>query len=77
MDLPTLLIGAFAICFGIYTAVVRIFWPQKFGKLEAMKKRYGNKVGTVVHVIGYTLAPIGFGLVMLHTAYRGGSIFAG
>ena len=75
MDYATLTIGALAVCYGVYTAVVRIFWPQKFSKLEPMKKRYGSGLGVAVHFVGYTLSPIAFGVFCFWLAYLGLSIF--
>ena len=77
MDIPTLLLGIFATSFGIYTAIVRIFWPHHFGKLGPMKKLYGERAGVAVHVVGYTVLPIFFGLGLLVSAFYGGSIFPG
>jgi len=75
MHLPTVLIGAAAILFGIYTAWARIARPQQFAKLEAMKKSLGPTAGNVVHLIAYTLVPIGVGVVFVLTGLQGRSIF--
>ena len=49
----------------MFTLVLRIKDPSRFGKLEAMKKTWGEKGGTAVHVFGYTVAPIvGGGLLL-------------
>jgi hypothetical protein len=75
MNPVTILIGAAALGFGVYTAYVRARNPAKFGKLEAMKKQWGDGAGKTVHVVAYTVLPIIFGIVMIITGLQGGSIF--
>lgn len=75
MNPVTILIGAAAIFFGIYTAYVRTTHPAKLGKLEAMKKQWGERAGTIVHVVAYTVVPIVFGIVMIVAGIRGASPF--
>lgn len=75
MNPVTILIGAAAIGYGIYTAYVRATNPAKFGKLEAMKKFWGEKVSMAIHVAAYTVIPILFGIVLIITGLQGGSIF--
>jgi hypothetical protein len=66
-----LLIGIGALGFGLYTAYARTTSPDKFGKLEAMKEQWGPTAGNLVHLIAYTLVPIGVGLVFLIRAVAG------
>ncbi len=75
MDLPTVLIGAAAILFGVYTAWARVAKPQQFAKLNAMKKAWGPTAGNVVHLIAYTIVPIAVGIVFLLSGLQGRSIF--
>jgi hypothetical protein len=60
-----LLIGIGALGFGLYTAYVRATSPGRFEKLEAMKERWGPTGGNLVHLVVYTLVPIGVGAIFL------------
>jgi hypothetical protein len=42
--------------------------PGKLGKLAAMKKQWGERGGTIVHVIGYTVVPIVVRVVLIVSA---------
>ena len=64
MNINTVL-GIFAIIFGVYTLYVRTTNPGKFGKLQAMKERFGASAGTTIHIVAYSVLPIIFGIVML------------
>lgn len=63
-----LLLGVLALGFGLYTMYVRATSPNKLGKLDAMKKQWGEQAGTIVHVVGYTVLPIIVGLVLIVTS---------
>ena len=65
-----LLLGVAAILYGLYTAFVRARTPEKFAKLDAMKKQWGERAGTVVHTVGYTVVPIVVGVVLVVSALR-------
>ena len=75
MNPVTVLIGVAALGFGIYTAYVRATNPAKLGKLEAMKKQWGEGTGKAVHLVAYTVVPIIFGIVMIVAGLRGVSFF--
>ena len=75
MDLTTVLIGSSALGFGLVTVVLRSTKPTLFKKLGAMKERYGEKKGLAVHVIGYSVAPIVFGLIIISLGMAGESLF--
>jgi hypothetical protein len=75
MNPVTIVIGATAIVFGIYTLYLRTKNPAKLGKLEAMQTRWGATAGVVVHMVAYSLLPILFGIVVLFVGFRGGSLF--
>jgi len=59
------IIGILAIVFGVYTLYIRATNPSKFGKLQAMKERFGDSAGDAIHVVAYSVLPIIFGVVML------------
>lgn len=61
--------------YGCYTAWARRARPEQFWKLDKMKQGYGERAGSAVHFIGYTVVPIGVGLVLVFLGLRGGSIF--
>ena len=63
-----LLLGVAAILFGLYTAYARATAPEKLGKLDAMKKQWGERGGAAVHIIGYTAVPIVVGLILVASA---------
>lgn len=75
MNLVTMAIGAAALAYGIYTLIQRKKAPEKFGKLAAMKKQFGEKAGSIVHTISYSLIPIGFGIVVLAMGFMGVALF--
>ncbi len=64
-----LFLGLGLITFGIWTHYLRIKSPEKFSKLEAMKKFYGQKRGETIHLIAYTAVPIVFGILVLLKPY--------
>jgi len=65
MNYTTLAIGLFALLFGICTLFVRLKNPEKFGKLNAMKEKYGEKTGATIHTISYTVIPIVAGILFI------------
>lgn len=75
MNYLTVGIGIAAIAYGIYTAVARVRTPEKFHKLEPMKKFWGEKAGLAVHFMGYTLIPIIAGTVFVIIGSKGQSLF--
>ena len=75
MDYTTIGIGIFALMFGVYTCFVRLKSPDKFEKLKAMKEKFGEKAGTIIHTIAYTIVPVIVGISLILTGINGGSIF--
>ena len=74
MDPLTIGLGVAAAGYGCYTAYIRQKDPSKFGKLEAMKKFWGEKAGLAIHFFGYTMMPIVFGFALIVAGTRGLSI---
>ena len=61
-----LVIGIFCIFFGILTLIGRIFKIEKmFNKLNKMKEFWGDRAGSIIHFIGYTVIPIIIGIVLI------------
>jgi hypothetical protein len=75
MNYTTLAIGLFALVFGVCTFYVRVKNPEKFGKLNAMKEKYGDKTGVAIHTISYTVIPIVAGIVFIVVGFMGVAIF--
>ena len=75
MNYTTLAIGLFALLFGVCTLFVRIKRPEKFGKLNAMKEKYGEKTGIAIHTISYTVIPIIAGIVFIVVGLKGVAVF--
>jgi len=75
MNWITISIGVFAVGFGIYSTFVRLTNPQKFGKLEAMKQKFGATAGTVIHTVAYSVVPIIAGIMFIIQGIRGAALF--
>ena len=59
-----LIIGILALLYGLYTIYLRVRKDSKaWSKIEKMKEVYGEKAGTVIHIISYTIVPIAVGIV--------------
>ena len=65
MKLTTVLIGGTAVAYGTYTAWARITKPSQFKKLQPMKDFWGERLGILIHALGYTVAPIIVGMVLI------------
>lgn len=64
-------IGLFSLGVGLYTLFQREKNPDRFLKLTRMKKVYGEKTGNFVHLVGYSIIPIMFGVLMLVLGFLG------
>ena len=71
----TVAIGAVSAAYGAYTFWARKNTPEKFAKLAKMRKFYGEKIGTAVHTLGYTVLPLVIGCVLVYLGLRGVSLF--
>jgi hypothetical protein len=74
MDLVTITIGVVISLYGIYTLMMRIKSPEKFGKLSAMKDKFGDTAGNTIHIIAYTVLPIVSGVLVVFAGFKGQSI---
>ena len=70
-----LLLGAFALLFGLATLVGRFVAPesQMFSKLGPMKERFGDTGGTALHVVAYTVMPLAVGAALVAASLLGGT----
>jgi hypothetical protein len=75
MNPLTVGVGAAAIAYGLFTLVARVKRPEMFRKLEPMKQRWGPRAGLAIHVVGYTIIPIVFGVITVVSGLAGKSLF--
>jgi len=75
MNYTTSAIGLVALVFGVCTLFVRAKNPEKFGKLHAMKEKYGEKTGVAIHTISYTVVPIIAGIIFIVVGLMGVALF--
>ncbi|MCB9672011.1 MAG: hypothetical protein H6736_13220 [Alphaproteobacteria bacterium] len=68
-----LVIGGLLVLVGMITLVGRLVAPESamFAKLGPMKAQYGDRAGTALHVLSYTVMPLVVGATLLATALRG------
>jgi hypothetical protein len=76
MDIPTTLLGALLLAYGIASIPARIAWPHSSAKLATWRKRLGYRSGTIAHAFFYTAVPLLAGAVFLIAGLRGISLFA-
>jgi hypothetical protein len=75
MNLMTVLVGAAAIAFSLFTLIARVKKPRLFRKLQPMKDHWGPRAGVAIHVVAYTIVPLVFGVVTVLSGLAGGSLF--
>lgn len=60
-----LIFGVLLAVFGLYSIFARFFAPHHLGKLEPMKKMWGEKGGLIMHVVAYTVLPLTLGALLI------------
>lgn len=71
-----LIIGILALLYGLYTIYLRVRKDSKaWGKLERMKEVYGEKAGSAIHIISYTIVPIAIGIIGIAAYCLGIKVF--
>ena len=60
-----IIFGILFLIYGIYTFIQRKKNPEKFSKLQNMKQSFGEKKGTFIHIIFYTVLPIIIGIILI------------
>jgi hypothetical protein len=75
MNIITLALGIICFGYGVFSIILRIKSPEKFGKLEAMKNKFGDKGGMVIHIISYSILPMLVGIVFIVLGILGISLF--
>ncbi|MEW6283697.1 MAG: hypothetical protein AB1758_34115 [Candidatus Eremiobacterota bacterium] len=75
MEPVTVLLGLACLAFGLLTAFLRIVRPQQLGKLEPMQRLWGPRLGTLIHWLSYTIAPLALGALLVQAGLQGRSVF--
>ena len=75
MDIATVLIGAAALAYGVFTIYARLKKPSLLGKLGPMKEKFGSSAGNIIHIIAYTVVPLVAGAVFINSGLAGRAIF--
>ena len=71
-----LIIGILALLYGLYTIYLRVHKDSKaWGKLDRMKEAYGEKTGSAIHIISYTVVPIAIGIIGIAAYCLGIKVF--
>ncbi|MBO5074895.1 MAG: hypothetical protein J6C35_06260 [Bacteroidales bacterium] len=71
-----LIIGILALLYGLYNIYLRVSKNAKaWGKLDRMKEVYGEKAGSAIHIISYTVVPIAIGIIGLAAYCLGIKVF--
>lgn len=71
-----LIFGILFLVLGLITLYLRIFKNSKgMKKLDKMKSFYGEKAGTIIHIISYTVVPIVVGIICIVASCMGIDIF--
>ena len=71
-----LIFGILFLVLGLITLYRRIFKNSKgMKKLDKMKSFYGEKAGTIIHIISYTVVPIVVGIICIVASCMGIDIF--
>jgi hypothetical protein len=68
-------VGVVAFGYGAYSLYARITAPERIDRLSSMKRVYGAKAGSAVHLAMYSIIPIAFGLILVVSGFLGVDIF--
>lgn len=68
MDTYNLFAGSVALTLGILITVMRFLGKlENSPKLISMKARFGERNGNILHILAYSVLPIGIGIYLLYT----------
>lgn len=71
MDLKNFILGFVLCVYAVIVTVLRIKGNQKyFRKLEPMKKFWGNRLGLIIHTVGYIVIPAIAGVIFLVASFQ-------
>lgn len=81
MNYPTIILGCACACFGLLTLGLRFMSPaiqaRWLGKLATMRERFGQALGTLLHVVSYTVVPLAAGVTFILAGRQGVAVFGG
>ena len=67
-----LIFGILFLVLGLITLFLRLFKSSKgMKKLDKFKEFYGEKAGTIIHIISYTVVPIVIGIILIVASCMG------
>ncbi len=69
MNPVSLILGMLALFYGFMTLYLRRVQPEKLGKLEPMKQRFGEKPAYIIHMIMYSIVPIIVGILLITSSF--------
>lgn len=75
MNMLTMILGGALVVFSLVSLCCRIWRPQVFHKLEPMKRFWGPRLGSAIHLAGYVLLPLGYGVYLLIRGIDGYALF--
>lgn len=63
----TIIIGSLCILFGLFVLFCHLTKRlSSFGKLSAMQENFGQKTGTAIHLVCYSILPILIGALVIY-----------
>ena len=72
MNLLTIAIGLLPCAYAFYVLTLRLQRKdEKFKKLGPMKRKFGDKAGSIIHYVGYFLIPLIIGIVIIVSGIAG------
>jgi len=71
MQYSTLALGAAIIFYALYIIYTSIKSPDELVKLKYMRAKLGNKAGTIIHTLVYSIIPLIFGCFVLAAGING------
>ncbi len=75
MNFLTIGLGILSCGYAILVLILRLKGrDERFKKLKPMKEKFGEKVGSTIHYIGYVLIPFLLGLILIYNGFWGLSI---
>jgi hypothetical protein len=74
MDPITIGIGTALIIYGVYTARLRARAPERMGRLQAMKTRFGADTGLALHITAFSVLPFVVGFLLAFAGLNGLSL---
>lgn len=74
MNSITIAVGCIPILFGVYTVILRVKSPESLSKLVAMKEKFGDSTGNIIHIVFYSITPVALGIIIILAGLNGVSI---